>query len=75
MGQRTDGFEGYVRVIVEPILDGGTKVKFEVNDHFDFSHRGPHSSTEQIRCLLEDAWGTISARADDILNHMRDMVK
>ena len=75
MGQRTDGFEGYVQVIVEPILDGGTKIRLEVNDHFDFSHCGPHSSTEQIRCLLEDAWGTISLRADDILNHMRDMVK
>jgi hypothetical protein len=69
-GMRTDGLDGYVRVKVEPILDGGTRALVEVNDHFQVSEANAPSSTVRIANLLEEQWEVISSRADEVLSHV-----
>ena len=73
-GERTDDFEGYIRVRVEPILDGGTKVLCEVNDHFSLSEENMPSSTVAIGELLNAEWRNISERAVHILQHLEALV-
>ncbi len=73
-GERTDGHNGYVRVKVEPIMDGGTRVLVEVNDHYAISDKNSPSTSETIRDLLEAEWPAISKRAADILDHVKGLV-
>ncbi|MGE0138501.1 MAG: hypothetical protein AB7R77_11840 [Ilumatobacteraceae bacterium] len=74
-GLRTDGREGYIRVRVEPIMDGGTKVLLEVNDHFEVSVKNSAKSTEEIRTLLLGDWNSITRRATDIMHHMKGLIR
>ena len=74
-GERTDGHDGYVRVRIEPILDGGTKVFCEVNDHFNLSHENMPSSTVAIGELLTSEWRNISERAAHILQHVEGLAR
>jgi hypothetical protein len=74
-GMRTDGFDGYVRVKVEPILDGRTRTLIEVNDHFQVSEANAPSSTVRIANLLDEQWSSISSRSDDILKHVIGLAK
>ncbi|WP_420618230.1 hypothetical protein [Candidatus Poriferisocius sp.] len=74
-GERTDGYDGYVRVRIEPILDGGTKVLCEVNDHFNLSNENIPSSTVTMGVLLKDEWRNISERAAQILQHVKGLIR
>ncbi|MAE69668.1 MAG: hypothetical protein CME06_04265 [Gemmatimonadetes bacterium] len=74
-GRRTDDYDGYIRVRIEPILDGGTRVRVGVNDHFELSKENSSSSTECISALLQDEWATIAKRASEILSHMKGLVR
>lgn len=74
-GERTDGHDGYVRVRVEPILDGGTRVLCEVNDHFNLSQDNMPSSTVAIGKLLNEEWRNISERATHILQYVEGLVR
>ncbi len=73
-GVRTDDYDGYIRVMIEPILDGGNNVSMKVNDHFVISEDNSPSSTNTIRTLLGSEWVTISERAGRILDHMQGLV-
>lgn len=73
-GMRTDDYDGYIRVKIEPILDGGTKVLYEVNDHFSFSQENSPSSTVAMGRLLDHEWKNISTRAAHILQHLKDLI-
>ncbi|MCY3968242.1 MAG: hypothetical protein OXF21_06740 [bacterium] len=74
-GERTDGYDGYLRVKVEPILDGGTKVLIEVNDHFSFSQDNEPNSTVAIGKILDAEWKNISERANPVFEHVQGIVK
>lgn len=74
MGQREDGYDGFVRVIVEPNLQGELRVRLEVNDHFEFSTTKAHVPTLQIGQLLNDQWAAITRRANAITRHVRGLV-
>lgn len=69
-GMRTDGFDGYVRVKVEPILDGGNSALVEVNDHFQISEANAPSSTVRIANMLDEEWNSMSSRSEEILSHL-----
>ncbi len=73
-GKRTDNYDGYIKVMIEPILDGGNNVSTKVNDHFAMSADNSPSSTNTIRTLLDSEWVTISERAGRILDHMKGLV-
>ena len=74
-GKRTDDHDGYIRVRVEPILDGGTKVLCEVNDHFSLSQEDVPTSTVAIGKLLNAEWRNISERANQILEHVEGLIR
>ncbi len=74
-GERTDGYDGYLRVKVEPILDGGTKVLIDVNDHFSFSQEDEPNSTVAIGKLLDAEWNNIAERANPVFEHVQGIVK
>ncbi len=74
-GERTDGHDGYIRVKVEPILDGGKNVLCEVNDHFSLSQENMSISTVAIGKLLNVEWRNISERANQILGHVEGLIR
>lgn len=74
-GERADDHDGYIRVRVEPILDGGTKILCGVNDHFSLSEENMPSSTVAMGVLLNDEWRNVSERATHILQHVKDLIQ
>ena len=73
-GARTDAYDGFIKVMIEPILDGGNNVSTKVNDHFAMSADNSPSSTNTIKTLLGSEWVTISERASHILDRMKGLV-
>ncbi|MXW42844.1 MAG: hypothetical protein F4138_00545 [Acidimicrobiia bacterium] len=74
-GERTDGQDGYIRVRIEPILDEGTKVLCEVNDHFNLSPDNLPSSTVAIVKLLNEEWRNIAERATHIIQYVETLLR
>lgn len=71
-GERTDGYDGYTRVSIAPILDGSTRVTFAVNDHFQISAENETQTTAVLEAILTDRWEDISARADRLVTHIME---
>ena len=77
-GVRPDGREGWVRVRVEPVLDGTFRVVTEVNDHFTFTTAKPladepEATGRMVATLLED-WGPIAERAAKVFDRVDAMI-
>jgi hypothetical protein len=72
-GVRTDEFEGYVRVKVEPILDNSYRAVVGVNDHYVLSPRPETATTGRVADLLVTDWKQIASRAVKIINHMAEL--
>ena len=72
-GERTDGRPGYIRVKVEPILDGSLRVLVAVNDHYELSTDDQSSSTVAAREILIDRWLDGAKEARDIAEHLRSV--
>jgi hypothetical protein len=70
-GERKDGRPGYVRVKVEPILDGTFTVALGVNDHYELSEDDRSTSTEGARAILSDRWQGAGHEAREIVEHLR----
>ena len=72
-GERTDSFQGYVRVHVEPRLDGPFEAAIKVNDHYDFRRAGTIDSAEPATATIRDEWENIERRALEIVDNVRQV--
>jgi hypothetical protein len=69
-GLRPDEYQGYLRIKVEPVLDGTNRAVVGINDHVVLSEDDSTASTEQIRRLLMDEWKSMAVRAEQMLEHV-----
>jgi hypothetical protein len=72
-GERTDGHTGYVRVKVEPVLDGSFRVSVGINDHYDLSPDDQSASTTTAREVLSERWPEAAKEARQIVEHLRSV--
>lgn len=73
-GTQPGGRAGYIRVIVEPILDGSNSVRIEVNDHNPLAETGMSAATA-LEELLMNRWEEIEARARSITDRILAVAK
>jgi hypothetical protein len=66
-GERPDDQPGYIRVKVEPVLDGSHTAIVGSNDHFDFSPN-PAGAAVRAAAILRDSWFDASRRAEAVLD-------
>lgn len=74
-GERTDGADGWVRVKVQPVLDGGADAVIQVNDHVIFSASNDSASTKKLCDHLLGGWGAITERAGLIHDRVLELAK
>ncbi|HWI02891.1 MAG TPA: hypothetical protein VNT52_03565 [Acidimicrobiales bacterium] len=55
-GKRTDEREGYVRVLIDPQLDGGYRVNVGVNDHYQVDSTPAARCTPMIVEIINARW-------------------
>jgi hypothetical protein len=69
-GERKDGREGYLRIQVEPVLDGQFRVHVGVNDHYQVGSQPASSMTPTIVGIINARWFESISEADEIVEHM-----
>jgi len=74
-GMRTDKREGYVRVMLDPLLDGTNRVAVGVNDHYAIADQDSSRSTAEIAGILSTRWFDSAREAEEIVATMRKVVR
>jgi hypothetical protein len=74
-GARTDGYNGYIRVKVEPILDNSYRVSLGVNDHYDLGTDSQSASNTVAKEILGIRWQAAAEEAIAIVDHLRSVGK
>jgi hypothetical protein len=69
-GDRTDRRRGYVRVQVDPILDGSFRVTVGVNDHYAVADEDSSRSTPEIASIIRERWFESERQADAIVESL-----
>lgn len=74
-GMRTDKREGYVRVMLNPVLDGTHRLTVGINDHYAVAEEAASRSTAEIASILADRWFDSAAEAEGIVATMREVTQ
>lgn len=69
-GTRPDDRTGYVRVSVDPLLDGGYRVNVGVNDHYIVKEVPSSSATPVIVEIVNARWFESIAEAEALVEHL-----
>jgi hypothetical protein len=71
---RDDGYQGYLRVLVQPSSKVRNGIFIEVNDHYDLeTDRDPIDAEDAVR-VLESEWNVSVKRSEDIGDHLVGLV-
>jgi len=66
-GERSDGFKGYIQVVVEPSAKVYPGIYFNVNDHYEVKDPESVIGCEEILSILESSWKESIERSQKII--------